>query len=95
MNNTLIISAEGKTDVLSKVFGIIRRLNFVVENVLVIRSEKSAFKIILTVRESNNRLSFEYLTRQIEKLIDVTSVLNELGNDDLIAEIGLFLKNHQ
>ncbi len=81
LNKTLVIYTKDKSDVISKVFGVIRRQDYVIENVLVNRNENSTLLIIITVKESISNLPFEYLIKQIEKLIDVTGVLCELNNN--------------
>ena len=81
LNKTLVIYTKDKSDVISKVFGVIRRQDYVIENFLVNRNENSTLLIIITVKESISNLPFEYLIKQIEKLIDVTGVLCELNNN--------------
>ena len=74
MDKTLVVTAIGKTDVLSRIFGVIRRLNFVFEKALITRNQNSTYEIVIIINESNNNLTFEYLEKQLEKLVDVIRV---------------------
>jgi acetolactate synthase small subunit len=80
MDKTLVINAVGKTDVLPRIFGIIRRLNFVFDKVIITRNQNSTYEIIIIIKESNNKLTFEYLEKQLEKIVDVIKVSRLPGN---------------
>ncbi len=80
MDKTLVVTAVGKTDVLSRIFGIIRRLNFVLEKGLITRNQNLTYEILIVIKESNNTLTFEYLEKQLEKLVDVIKVSRPPGN---------------
>lgn len=72
MKQTLIIVLKNKGEELSRIFGVIRRLGFEIEELTMGKTEDlNAYQIRMTVQESQSGHTVEYLKKQLSRLINI------------------------
>lgn len=74
MKHTFIILLKNKGEDLSRFFGVIRRLNFKIEELTIKKTEDSEiYQIILIINEKSNN-TIEYLTRKLNQSISIVKI---------------------
>ena len=75
MTQTLIIVLTNKGEELSRIFGVIRRLGFEIEEFTMGKTEDlKAYQIRMTIQVCKNGHSVEYLKKQLSRLINIITI---------------------
>lgn len=78
MNHTLIILVKNKGEELSRIFGLLRRLDFEIAEFTMKKAKGSElYQIEIVVIERSNGNSVEYLKKQLNKLINLTKIVHQ------------------
>jgi acetolactate synthase-1/3 small subunit len=88
MKYTLVALMEDKPGVLTRVAGLFRRRNFNIESLSVGHSETPNISRMTIVVNGDNRV-VEQVVKQLNKLINVTEVLNVSDQPTVIRELAL------
>jgi acetolactate synthase-1/3 small subunit len=88
MKHTLVALMENKPGVLNRVSGLFRRRNYNIESLSVGHSETPGISRMTIVVSGDNRV-VEQVIKQLEKLINVTQVVNVSGQPTVIRELAL------
>ena len=79
MKQTLIILLINKGEELSRIFGVIRRLSFEIEELTMGKTgDPEAYRIRITVQESKSGHSMEYLKKQLSRLMNIIKITESL-----------------
>jgi acetolactate synthase-1/3 small subunit len=88
MKHTLVALMEDKPGVLNRVSGLFRRRNYNIESLSVGHSETLGISRMTIVVHGDDRI-VEQVVRQLEKLINVTQVVNVSAQPTVIRELAL------
>lgn len=88
MKHTLVALMEDKPGVLNRVSGLFRRRNYNIESLSVGHSETLGISRMTIVVHGDDRI-VEQVVRQLEKLINVTEVVNVSAQPTVIRELAL------
>jgi len=88
MKHTLVALMEDKPGVLNRVSGLFRRRNYNIESLSVGHSETPGISRMTIVVNGDERV-VEQVVRQLEKLINVTQVLNVTNMPTVVRELAL------
>jgi acetolactate synthase-1/3 small subunit len=86
--HTLVALMENKPGVLSRVSGLFRRRNYNIESLSVGHSETPGISRMTIVLDGDERI-VEQVVKQLEKLINVTEVLNVSSQETVYRELAL------
>ncbi len=90
--HTLIALMEDKPGVLSRVASLFRRRNYNIESLSVGHSETASISRMTIVVDGDHRI-VDQVAKQLEKLINVTEVLDVSGKPTVIRELALIKVN--
>jgi acetolactate synthase I/III small subunit len=88
MKHTLVALMEDKPGVLNRVSGLFRRRNYNIESLSVGHSEVPGISRMTIVVDGDDRV-VDQVVKQLEKLINVTAVLNVSQQPAVIRELAL------
>ncbi len=88
MKHTLVALMEDKPGVLNRVSGLFRRRNYNIESLSVGHSETPGISRMTIVVNGDERV-VEQVVRQLEKLINVTQVVNVTNMPTVVRELAL------
>ena len=88
MKHTLVALMEDKPGVLNRVSGLFRRRNYNIESLSVGHSEVPGISRMTIVVEGDDRV-VDQVVKQLEKLINVTSVINVSQEPTVVRELAL------
>lgn len=88
MKHTLVALMEDKPGVLNRVSGLFRRRNYNIESLSVGHSETPGLSRMTIVVEGDDRI-VDQVVRQLQKLINVTQVLNVSSQQTVVRELAL------
>lgn len=88
MKHTLVALMEDKPGVLNRVSGLFRRRNYNIDSLSVGHSEAPGISRMTIVVNGDNRV-VDQVINQLEKLINVTQVVNVSGEPVVIRELAL------
>lgn len=86
--HTLIALMENKPGVLSRVANLFRRRNYNIESLSVGHSETESISRMTIVLDGDERI-VEQVVKQLEKLVNVTEVINVSSQPTVIRELAL------
>jgi acetolactate synthase-1/3 small subunit len=86
--HTLVALMEDKPGVLSRVSSLFRRRNYNIQSLAVGHSETPNISRMTIVVDGDNRV-VEQVVKQLDKLINVTEVVNVTGTPTVIRELAL------
>lgn len=86
--HTLVALMENKPGVLSRVANLFRRRNYNIESLSVGHSETESISRMTIVLDGDERI-VEQVVKQLEKLINVTDVINVSSQPTVIRELAL------
>lgn len=88
MKHTLVALMEDKPGVLNRVSGLFRRRNYNIESLSVGHSETPGISRMTIVVDGDDRV-VDQVAKQLEKLINVTAVMNVSHQPTVIRELAL------
>lgn len=80
MEKTLLMSFINKGEELSRIVGVLRRLNFEICELVLKKTEyQELYRMRITVKEKSDGHCVEYLQKQLSKIINITQISLEKG----------------
>ncbi|MBD3329139.1 acetolactate synthase small subunit [Candidatus Dojkabacteria bacterium] len=88
-NQTLLLFAENKPGVLNKIFGLIRKKMYNVESITAYPTETKGISRITINFSGSEKTDITQIMRQIEKVVEVTKVINVTDSPAVKRELAL------